>query len=255
MIEQVISTALCIRLPGATCIGPQCGLEGVYRPFGIDDDQGRDPFSILGYGFCEDPTMAPLTIELQKFQILHSEEYNKIVGNEEGRAICSTSTINVRCDGITYLHFPQYTFNNESDCFLSFTETIYVPFGSECELATNIACFGTECLDHSVSVYYGNDTTSVPVRSGNEKNQTMMSFGVPSKCLTKVLLPHSSSIFDLSTHQGQAASALSKDGLSEFMCINFRDYVLERYALAVFNASVHFRSSNWDAYVSSNCKA
>ncbi|KAL3942428.1 MAG: hypothetical protein SGBAC_003387 [Bacillariaceae sp.] len=50
------------------------------------------------------------------------------------------------------------------------------------------------------------------MRSGNVKNESLLSFGVPSECLTDVLLNYSSSIFDVSTLQGQAASALSNDG-------------------------------------------
>ncbi|CAJ1943609.1 unnamed protein product [Cylindrotheca closterium] len=231
-----------------SCIGPQCGLGGLSRPFDIDGDQSRDLFSILGYEFCEDPSMAPLTIELHNFKVLQNDEYNAVAGNEEGATFCSTSTINVRCDGVSYLHFPAHTFNNESDCTLSFTETIQVPFGSKCELSSSIACFGLICLDHNVTVFYGSDTESAPIQSGSVKNQTKMSFGVPSKCLTKSLLRHSSTIFDISTHQGQAARDLSNDGISEFICIEHNNLLFERYALAVLNASLHFKSSNWDAY-------
>jgi len=230
---------------GATCIGPQCGLGGLSHPFGV---AVKEPTTILGYGFCEDPTMAPLTIELRDFELLQDEEYNAVIGNEAGTTFCSTSTINIRCDGKSYLHFPAHTLNNEIECALSLAETIHVPFGSKCEILSSPACFGLFCLDHNVTVYYGSDTASAPIQSGNVKNQTKMSFGVPSKCLTKSLLRHSSSIFDISTHQGQAANALSNDGLSDFICHMHNDLFIERYALAVLNASIHFKSSNWDAY-------
>lgn len=122
-----------------------------------------------------------------------------------------------------------------------------MPFGSQCELSTNIACFGIFCLNHTISVYYGNDTSLAPIRSGNIGYETRLSFGVPSECLTKVLGEYSSSIFDLSSHQGQAASILSND-LSNVFCYENPQLVLERYGLTVLNASMHFKSSNWEPY-------
>ncbi|KAL3939180.1 MAG: hypothetical protein SGBAC_006053, partial [Bacillariaceae sp.] len=236
---------------GGTCIGPQCGLGGIASPFGIEnylEDTGTNEFSVLGYGSCEDPSMAPLTIELKDFDVFNLTEWYSIVGNTDGDPFCSTAAINVRCNGITYLHFPQYILQNQSDCGRTFTETVYVPFGSQCELSTNNACFGLVCLNHTISVYYGNDTSLAPIRSGNIGEETRLSFGVPSKCLTGVLRQYSASIFDLSTHQGQAASRLSNDGLSDFLCTQGPKFVIERYALSVLNASVHFKSSNWEPY-------
>jgi len=123
-----------------------------------------------------------------------------------------------------------------------------VPFGSSCELSVNVACFGLFCLDHNVSIFYGSSAASEPILTSNVKSQTQFSFGVPSKCLTSVLLERTiqrSSIFDLSAPQGIAANALSNDGLSEVLCSNNTGAVLERFALTVFNASVGFKSSNW----------
>ena len=127
-----------------------------------------------------------------------------------------------------------------------------MPFGSHCELSTNIACFGILCLDHSVSVYYGNDTNSEPIRTGRVQSDEQLTFGIPLECLTEVLSEGNFSIFDLSTDQGLAANALSNDGLSEFLCddnrVENRGFVLERFALSVFNQSVHFNSTNWEPY-------
>lgn len=128
---------------------------------------------------------------------------------------------------------------------------VHVPFGSQCELSTNIACFGIFCLNHTTSVYYGKDTSLAPIRSGNVGYETRLSFGVPSECLTEVLQNYSSSIFDLSTHQGQAAMILSNDGISDFLCersLEDRMLVLERYGMTVLNASMHLKSSNWEPY-------
>lgn len=232
-------------------MGPQCGLGGISAPFGIEnylEDGGTNEFSVLGYGSCEDPLMAPLTIELKDFDIFNLTEWYTIIGETDGDPFCSTAAVNVRCNGITYLHFPQYILHNESDCGRKMTETIHVPFGSQCELSANIACFGVICLNHTISVYYGNDASLAPIRSGNIGEETRLSFGVPSECLTGVLRPYSSAIFDVSTHQGQAASSLSNDGLSEYLCAENANLLIERYALSMLNASVHFKSSNWGAY-------
>lgn len=122
---------------------------------------------------------------------------------------------------------------------------IHVPFGSTCELSVNVACFGPFCLDHRVSI----STASEPILSANVKSQSQFSFGVPSKCLTDVLLERTqrrSSIFDLSAPQGIAANELSNDGLSEFLCAdNNTGAILERFALTVFHASVGFKSSQF----------
>jgi hypothetical protein len=45
-----------------------------------------------------------------------------------------------------------------------------------------------------------------------------------------------------------AASVLSNDGLSEFLCNQDPDLAVERYALAVFNASILLKSSNSEAH-------
>ncbi|CAJ1943607.1 unnamed protein product [Cylindrotheca closterium] len=237
---------------GGSCRGPQCGLGGLSFAFGLDSQaQGIDEFNILGYEFCEDPKMASVTIELRDFEILDSEEWNAIVGFSD--PFCSTATVNVRCDGITYLHVPQHILINETNCKRSYAETIRVPFGSRCELSTSAICLGVICLDHNIAIYYGPDTTSVPIRSGSVRSDTQLSFGVPSKCLTEILSGRNFSIFDLSTEQGTAANVLSNDELSEFLCndnsvAENQGFVLERFALAVFNASVHFNSSNWEPY-------
>mmetsp|Transcript_6669 Transcript_6669/g.15692 ORF Transcript_6669/g.15692 Transcript_6669/m.15692 type:complete len:1151 (+) Transcript_6669:366-3818(+) len=240
---------------GGTCIGHQCGLAGgLSSPFGINSNSSTVEdyqASNMGYGNCVDPSMAPLTIELNSFELFDDEYWISILTHGSDDPFCSTATINVRCNGITYIHAPQNVLFNTSDCHLAYTETVHVPYGSECELSTNIPCFGIFCIGHTVTVYYGKDTESTPIRSGNVKNESQLSFGVPLECLTDVLLNYSSSIFDLSTHQGKAASALSNDGLSGFLCFENSDLVLERYALAVLNASVHFKSSNWGR--ASNC--
>ena len=242
--------ALAWYLLGGTCSGPACGLGGLLSPFGFDNVPAAkvDPLSAVGFEGCIDPSMAPLTIELKDFEIFDIEEWYAIIGNEDGDPFCSTATINVRCGGITYLHFPQYIINEPSDCVRKYTETIRVPFGSQCELSMNLPCFGIYCLNHTVSVYYGNETLSSPIRSGNVGNESRLSFGVPSKCVTETLGGYSASIFDLSTEQGIAASTLSNDGITEFICTDNPEIVLERYALTVLNASVHLQSSNWDPF-------
>lgn len=183
--------------------------------------------------------MAPVTIELNGFEILDSEEWAAIVGIDD--PFCITATVNVRCGDTTYLHVPQHVLPTETNCKRSYTETIHVPFGSRCDLSTSVSCLGTVCLDHNVTVYYGRNATSVPIRSGSVSGGTQLSFGVPSECLTEVLSDRNFSIFDLSTEQGAAAYALSNDELSEYLCNDNRveneGFVLERFALAVFNAS------------------
>lgn len=238
---------------GGTCNGPECGLGMSPVTFGIDSQaQNVDEFNILSFHNCKDPKMAPMTLELSNFELFEdNDEWNAIIGNEKGGSFCSTAVINVQCDGVTYLHFPQHILRGSDNCSRSYKETIHVPFGSRCELSANIACFGLFCLDHDIKIYYGNNTLSGPIRKGSLKNQSRLSFGVPLECLTEALSERFS-IFDLSTDQGAAANALSNDGLSEFLCkedrVDNRTIVLERFALAVFNASVHFRSSNWEPY-------
>mmetsp|Transcript_4093 Transcript_4093/g.9513 ORF Transcript_4093/g.9513 Transcript_4093/m.9513 type:complete len:1082 (-) Transcript_4093:117-3362(-) len=233
---------------GGTCSGPECGLEGISSPFGIggkatieEDTRG------FGYEYCEDPSMAPLTIEFSNFQIYNESTWIPVF-SDFGMPFCSTSTINVRCNGITYMHVPSYGLKNTSDCALSYMQIIHVPFGSSCEVSTKMGCFGPSCLNHDVSVYYGTSTESTPIMSGSVESQPQLSFGVPSECLTEVLLSQSSSIFDLSTLQGMAANTLSNDAISEFLCIKNHDLILERYALAVLNSTVQFKSTNWQAH-------
>jgi hypothetical protein len=236
---------------GGTCVGPACGLAGLESPFGLDPNSDTiiafDPVN-FGYEFCKDPNMASLTIELDNFDTFNDPLWNDIAGNDGEDPWCNAASLNVRCDGKTYLHVPQHILRNTSDCSRSFAETIKVPFGASCELTTNAACFGPFCLDHNVSVYYGNATTSNPIQSGSISTEPQLSFGVPSKCLTDVLLNLSASIFDMSAPQGMAASVLSNDGLSEYLCNEDPDLVVERYALAVFNASVLLESSNSEAH-------
>lgn len=232
---------------GATCAGPACGLAGLELPFGIDPYsdtlEAYDPIN-FGYDFCEDPEMAPLTIELHDIDVFDDPQWNSVFGNDAGDPWCSLASLNVRCNGIAYLHVHQIVLKNTSDCFRTFTETINVPFGARCELTTNTACFGPFCLNHNVSVYYGNDIFSTPIQSGAIQVAPQLSFGVPSRCLTDVLLNLSPSIFDVSSPQGMAASILSNDGISEYLCKQDSDLVVERYALAVLNASVAFESTN-----------
>jgi len=193
--------------------------------------------------------MAPLTIELKEFDLFKDVGWLALFGEEDGDPFCSTATINMRCDGVTYLHFPQFRFHKPSDCKRTFTETVNVPFGSQCDLSATIACFGPFCLNHTVSVYYGNDTLASPIRSAYLGNETRLSFGVPSKCVTETLGNYSSSMFDLSTDQGIAASFLSNDAITKFLCASEnREFILERYALTMLNNSVHLKSSNWDPY-------
>ncbi|CAJ1952897.1 unnamed protein product [Cylindrotheca closterium] len=239
---------------GESCEGSNCGFAGLSLPFGLDSQsttvETYDAAS-FGYEFCRDPSMAPITIQLDQFEVFYDEYWSTILGNRDGKPFCSTSSLNVRCNSKTYMHFPQHVLFNQSDCDQSFEQTIMVPFGSTCELSVNVACFGPFCLDHEVSILYGNSTASEPILTASVKSQAQFAFGVPTKCLTDVLLERSnqrSSLFDLSTPQGIAANSLSNDGLSEFLCANNTGAVLERFALTVFNASVGFKSSNWAAF-------
>jgi hypothetical protein len=236
---------------GGTCVGPTCGLAGLESPFGLDPNSDTiDAFDPINFGYesCKDPNMASLTIELDNFDISDDPFFSGVYGNDAGDPWCSAASLNVGCDGKTYLHVPQHVLQNTSDCYRSFAETIQVPFGARCELTTNVACFGLFCLNHNVSVHYGNATTSNPIQSGSIFTEPQLTFGVPSKCLTDVLLNLSASIFDISAPQGMAASVLSNDGLSEFLCNQDPDLAVERYALAVFNASVLLESSNSEAH-------
>eukprot|EP00980_Cylindrotheca_fusiformis_P002055 scaffold451_cov121-Cylindrotheca_fusiformis.AAC.11 len=232
---------------GGTCDGPACGLAGLLLPFGLDPNapavQSYDPVN-FGYASCVDPNMAPLTVELADIEVFDDPVWNVVFGNAAGDPWCSLASVNVMCDGISYLHVHQVVLQNSSDCHRSFVETIQVPFGARCELTTNAACFGPFCLNHNVSVYYGTNTSSDPIQWGSIKNELHLSFGVPSRCLSTVLLELSSSIFDVSTVQGMAAASMSSDGLSEYLCNHDPDLVIERYALSVFNESSQFASTN-----------
>lgn len=235
---------------GGTCTGPQCGLDGLAFPFGLDSGKETvENFDAgnLGYGHCEDPSMAPLTIELSNFKLFNESVWISVF-SDFGMPFCSTATINIRCGGITYLHVTSHGLKNTSDCFLSYKQTMDVPFGSSCEVSTNMACFGPFCLDHDVTIYYGTSSNSTPIAFGSVESQPQLSFGVPSKCLTEVLLNQSYLIFDLSTPQGMAANTLANDGLSEFLCMENHDLLLERYALAVLNSTIQVKSTNWQAY-------
>mmetsp|Transcript_4093 Transcript_4093/g.9516 ORF Transcript_4093/g.9516 Transcript_4093/m.9516 type:complete len:193 (-) Transcript_4093:4596-5174(-) len=57
---------------GGSCEGSNCGFAGLSLPFGLDSQTAMvetyDAAS-FGYEFCRDPSMAPITIQLNRFEV------------------------------------------------------------------------------------------------------------------------------------------------------------------------------------------
>jgi hypothetical protein len=215
---------------GATCVGASCGVPGLESVYGIDIELVQFNTSVFGYQHCQDPDMATFTIERKENRTSDCSSDNELY----------LDALDVRCDDKLYVRIPRTTIGGDSvsdPCNRSYTETIHVPYGASCELVVSEKSRPRKVL--ALYYGYGNDTGSRPIRDESDWFNESIFWNVPaSKCIVQTISDYSNSAFDeSSTQQGMAVQTLVNDGLSDSMCNQDRELLLERYALTLLNHS------------------
>jgi hypothetical protein len=232
---------------GATCVGASCGVSGLESVYGIDVESIRFLLdSGFGYQHCQDPDMATFTVE-RKSTVRTDWGCDSYLDN-----------LYVRCDDKLYVRIPFMEIGEDAvyingdyvsdPCNISYIETIHVPYGASCELAVSIY----DSFD-SLALYYGNDTSSRPIRDQSDvlggilyDDDESIFWNVPaSKCIVQTISNYSNSYstFNESSAQGMAVQTLANDGLSDSMCNQDPELLFERYALTLLNHSLGLEST------------
>jgi hypothetical protein len=233
---------------GATCVGASCGVSGLESVYGIDIEsvQFLSDSRVFGYQHCQDPDMATFTIERNK-----NGDYCYDLGL--GEIFLELAELHVRCDDKLYLRIPLMDIVGDSvsdPCTRSYNDTIHVPYGASCELVV-LSMWEINVL----ALYYDNDTGSRPIRDQSDllgesdRSVQSMFWNVPaSKCIVQTISNYSNSTFNESSAQGMAVQTLVNDGLSDSMCNQDPELLLERYALTFLNHSLGLESRNLDLH-------
>jgi Leucine-rich repeat (LRR) protein len=215
---------------GGTCDGIECGFDGLHSAFG-------KKLTVASFGFehCNNPEMAVITLVWKR---LRNHDYCN-----NGEEFCAIVALNLRCDDRTYFDLPELRLDVEDNCEGPFNQTVLVPYGSTCHLESSQDWYN---VDYEFAMYYGLDESECLIHESNQ-DTTSVWFHIPTHCFSDALTDHMESFFDDSI-QANAVETLSQDTISDRLCMNDQDLLVERFALKVLNFSVAIDNNNFKAH-------
>jgi Leucine-rich repeat (LRR) protein len=221
---------------GGTCAGASCGVSGLESVYGIDiasidfPDFEHDN-RVVGYQHCEDPDMATFAIDRTE----HFFDWCDVEEHPDLRSLA------VHCDDKIYLWIPAIDIGDCNTTYPPYSETFRVPYGTSCEIMmTDMDIYGTIAR---LELYYVEDMASLLIRSQLDQLGDSIVWNSPaSKCIVQTISSYSISIFDESSAQGMTAQTLVDEELSDSMCNQDPELLLERYALTRLGHSLGFES-------------
>jgi len=223
----------------ATCKRTNCGTDGAGGAFGNNFTQG------IGYRNCVDPSMVPLTINLDRITSSRNRDTLEVTKEQEDEYFREKDIEFWEQEPVTPFFIVDCDGDNVMSIYIDKTmegnaETIYVQDGARCVVSvSNTTNFFAKWDNDPIwwveyTVYHG-ETIENEIVSGNSGLLESVSFHRVPECYFEML---EGSIEVATAYSNQLDSTLALDWLINDQSGNSRcddDFLVERFALAAVN--------------------